>query len=67
MPCKTLTSPLEWKQHTRLEHKDAARIVFCVPAGLYFRYKKQNTVNLAPECQFEQFVVKIDVNLYEIA
>ena len=29
--------------------KEAARITFCVPAGLYSRYKKQSAVNLALE------------------
>ena len=48
-----------------LEKKDAARIVFCVPSGLYSSYKRQNAVKLAAKYHFEQYVLKIDVNLYE--
>ena len=48
-----------------LEKKDAARIIFCVPSGLYSSYKKQNAVKLAAKYHFEQYVLKIDVNVYE--
>ena len=50
-----------------LDNEDAARIIFCVPANLYSRYKKQNAFKLAPEYHFEQYVVKIDVNVFESA
>ena len=46
--------------------KEAARISFCVPAGLYSRYKKQSAVNLALEYHCKQYVVKIDVDALKV-
>ena len=48
-----------------LQDKDAARIIFCVPAGLYSKYKKQNALHLAESFKCKQYVVKIDVDVYE--
>ena len=50
-----------------LQEMDAAHIIFCVLADLYSRYKKQEAVKLAQKYHFEQYVVKIDVNVYEVA
>ena len=50
-----------------LKRKEAARIIFCVPAGLYSRYKKQSAVDLAPGYCFKQYVIKIDVDVFESA
>ena len=36
--------------------------MFCVPAGLYSRDKKESAVNLALEYHSRQYVVKIDVD-----
>ena len=48
-----------------LEKKDVARIIFCVPSGLYSSYKKQNAVKLAAKYHFERYVLKIDVTVHE--
>ena len=48
-----------------LGDRNAARIIFCVPARLYSSFKKQDAQHLANKHKFEQYVVKIDVDVYE--
>ena len=49
-----------------LGERDTARIIFCVPAGLYSKYEKQDAVSVnVQKYHFEQYVVKIDVDVHE--
>ena len=50
-----------------LEDQSAARIIFCVPARLYSKFKKQDAQHLAKKYKFKQYVLKIDVDVYESA
>ena len=50
-----------------LEDQNAARIIFCDPACLYSKFKKQDAQRLAEKNMFEQYVVHFDVDVHEKA